>query len=150
MYSKYDYQKKLNYDSYENPFSRILTELKTRLPDSNYQKELLLRGSFNNEVAAGMSQGLTLIDPEKDKQLFRQIDYEPLEQDKVNFDDVNYKINNRDKFDEGKQYINGLVDGVNENLKINNNLNNIFDGLKNNILEVGGVILLLLILFKKN
>ena len=149
MYSKYDYKKSLNYDTYENPFSRILTELKTRLPDSNYQKQLLLRGEFNNEVAAGMSQGLTLIDPEKDKQLFKQIDYNPLEFDKVNFDDVNYKLENKDKYDEGKQYINGLVDGVNNNLKINNDSNNIFDGLKNNILEVGGIALLLLILLKK-
>ena len=150
MYSKYDYQKQLNYNTYDNPFTRLLEGLKTKLPDSNYQKELLLRGSFNNEVAAGMSQGLTLIDPEKDKQLFKQIDYEPLEFNNVNFDDVNYKLENRDKYDEGKQYVNGLVDGVNENLKINNNLNNIFDGLKNNLYESVGLLLLILILFKKN
>jgi len=82
MYSKYDYKKTLNYDTYENPFRRMLTEiksLKTNLPDSVYQKELLLRGEFNNEVAAGMAQDLTLINPDADKKLFKQIDYEPLE-----------------------------------------------------------------------
>ena len=158
MYSKYDYKKSLNYDSYENPFRRMLTEIKnfkTNLPDSVYQKELLLRGEFNNEVAAGMAQDLTLINPDADKKLFKQIDYEPLEQDKVNFDDVNYKLDNRDKYDEGKAIINGAVDAVNDlNFKwetqIINWLKNFFgDSLADKLVKYLGIGLLVIILLKK-
>ena len=148
MYSKYDYQKSLNYNTYENPISRILSELKIKLPDSQYQKELLLRGEFNNELAQGFKDDLTLIDPDTDKKLFKNIDYDPLEFDKVNFDDVNYKLENKDKYDEGKQYINGLVDGVNENLNVKNEFGNILDGFKNNLFEGVSKFLLILLLFK--
>ena len=156
----YNYQPPLNYDNNNNPFGRILEKLKTALPDSNYQKNLLLRGEFNNEIAAGMSQGLTLIDPEKDKSLFKQIDYDPLEEDKVKFDDVNQKLDenyyNRNAYKEGYNTIDGTIDAYNSwekhtdfSFGLGDWFRKFYDQLKDNLGEGIAIIFLFLIVYKK-
>ena len=50
---------------------------------------------FNNQLLSGINQGLSLYDPITDTKLYKTIDYDPL--DKVNFYDINKKLNERDK-----------------------------------------------------
>ena len=116
----YNYKPPLNYnDASNNHLSRFLENLKNVLPDSKYQRDLLNKGNFNNTLINGYQQGFALYDdPEKDKKLFIKIDYDPLSEEKVNFDEINEKVqenyHNRNAYEEGKQTLNGIVDRANE------------------------------------
>ena len=78
MYSKYDYQKSLNYDTNENPFSRLLEQIKGPI---NYKQDLELKTEFKKELENGLSQGLTLRSPYEDKKLLTEVN-EDIKNDK--------------------------------------------------------------------
>ena len=163
----YNYNPPLNYnDASNNHLSRFLENLKNVLPDSNYQRDLLNKGNFNNTLINGYQQGFALYDdPEKDKKLFIKIDYDPLSEEKVNFDEINEKVqenyHNRNAYEEGKQIVKGAVDKINsvsndtEN-KLKNYADDLIDKIKNlfkidgqALLKYGSFILLAFILYKK-
>ena len=84
---------------------------KKYLPSEQWKYKQSLYSSFNNELLGGLSQGLNLYDPQKDLTLYKPLDYKPL--DKVNFDDINKKIDeNDDIYNNVKSGLSGSIDGL--------------------------------------
>ena len=121
---------------------------KKYLPTENWKYKQSLYSSFNNELLGGIKQGLSLYSPDVDITLYKPTDYKPL--DKVNFDDINKKIDeNDDIYNNVKSGVSGSIDGV---LKgAGQGLNNFFSelfGLKD-LKIYAGIALLFFILNRK-
>ena len=81
------------------------------LPSESWKYKQSLYSSFNNELLGGLSQGLNFYDPQKDLTLYQKTDYKPL--DKVNFDDINKKIDeNDDIYNNISSGVSGGLDGI--------------------------------------
>ena len=129
--------------------------MNNRLPTYLWQQQTYLKGQFNNVLQNGFNQGLSLYDPEKDLKLFQNIDYNPINPNKINFDKLQDELDDKGKvYNQGKQLINGFVDGVNDavggteqNIKqAFDKVSNYFSNLGNDFkLILGGMILFLLL-----
>ena len=81
------------------------------LPKDKYKNKLITYNDFNNELVRGISQGLSIRDnpPEKDLELYKNIDTKPLEQ--VSFDNINNKI--KDIENDSNNVLKSIGKGVN-------------------------------------
>lgn len=120
------------------------------LPSDSYKYQLSLYSSFNNDLLRGMSQGLSLYNPEKDLTLYKPIDTKPL--DNVSFDKINKQIDENDNyFNNAKSIISGSLSGAMEgsgnglNKFITNTIGIDSNGIKTYI----GLFLVFLLLYKK-
>ena len=137
---------------------------KKLLPSNDYKNTVVYYGMFNNQLLSGINQGLSLYDPVTDTKLYKTIDYDPL--DKANFDDINKKLDenysrNDDLYNNSKAVVNGFVDTINKvGDKTKENLNKFVTGFKDDfmsffhidnktLIKIGGLILILLIIYKK-
>ncbi len=101
-----------------------------RLPSFDYQYKIDWYSNFNNQLMAGKNAGLSLYDDENDLKLYKYIDTKQISTDKINFDDINKELDEKGKaFNQGKQTIKGLVDGINQTFE--NTKENLNDSLKN-------------------
>ena len=73
----------------KNGKDKFTTEDGIKLPSSAWQKFTQLINNFNNELVNGFQAGLTVINPEQDKNLFQSLDLKPISLEVVNFDKVN-------------------------------------------------------------
>ena len=128
-----------------------------KLPDFDYQYQTSLFGNWNNQLLAGINQGLSLYDRDTDTQLYKTIDYKPIDTMTLNFDDINKKLdeneNENNSYNNGKSFIKGIVDKVNDvGTATENNINelkNIFQIDNKKIFEIAAVIFVGILLYKK-
>ena len=96
------------------------------LPSESWKYQQSLYNSFNNNLLSGLQQGLTLYSPDEDIKLFKPLDYKPL--DKVNFDDINKKIEENDNiYNNVKATVSGGLNGLLSDA--GSNLNSFFSNL---------------------
>jgi hypothetical protein len=82
-----------------------------KLPSFEYQYKLDLYSNFNNQLIKGYNSGLSLYDRDKDINLYKYIDIDPISTRKINFDDINNELDEKGKaYNQGKQVIKGIVD----------------------------------------
>ena len=81
------------------------------LPSESWKYQQSLYNSFNNNLLSGLQQGLTLYSPDEDIKLFKPLEIKPL--DKVNFDDINKKIEENDNiYNNVKATVSGGLNGL--------------------------------------
>ena len=116
----------------KNNKDKFSTDDGIKLPSSAWQKFTQLINNFNNELVNGFQAGLTVIDPEKDKNLFQSLDLKPISLEVVNFDKVNEITQNNynkndDIYNNARAEVKGVVDQINETG------NKAIDSLKNDL-----------------
>ena len=120
MYNSYNYNNRSLFRSNDN----------FKLPTFEWQKRTELKNDFNNELVQGFKNNLTLYSPDQDKNLFVNVDLEPIRSDNVNFDKINaitqenYNKNN-DIYNNASSAISGVID------QLNKSTNDTIDNLKN-------------------
>ena len=112
------------------------------LPNDRYKNKLVLYNDFNSDLIRGISQGLSIRDnpPEKDLELYKNIDTKPLEE--ISFDNINNKI--KDIENDSNNVLKSIGKGV------NSFVSEIFGINTENITKLGIFILILVLLYKKN
>ena len=96
------------------------------LPSESYKYQQSLYNSFNNELLSGIQQGLSLYSKEEDIKLYKPLEFKPL--DKVNFDDINKKIDENDNiYNNVKATVSGGLNGLLSDA--GSNLNSFFSNL---------------------
>ena len=96
------------------------------LPSESWKYQQSLYNSFNNNLLSGLQQGLTLYSPDEDIKLFKPLEFKPL--DKVNFDDINKKIEENDNiYNNVKATVSGGINGLLSDA--GSNLNSFFSNL---------------------
>ena len=96
------------------------------LPSESWKYQQSLYNSFNNNLLSGLQQGLTLYSPDEDIKLFKPLEFKPL--DKVNFDDINKKIDENDNiYNNVKATVSGGINGLLSDA--GSNLNSFFSNL---------------------
>ena len=96
------------------------------LPSESWKYQQSLYNSFNNNLLSGIQQGLSLYSPEQDIKLYKPLEFKPL--DKVNFDDINKKIDENDNiYNNVKATVSGGINGLLSDA--GSNLNSFFSNL---------------------
>ena len=120
MYNSYNYNNRSLFTSNDN----------FKLPSWDWQKRTELKNDFNNELVQGFKNNLTLYSPDQDKNLFVNVDLEPIRSDNVNLDKINaitqenYNKND-DIYNNTKSVLAGAID------QLNKSTNDTVDNLKN-------------------
>ena len=132
---------------YNQRRSLFTTDDKYKLPSFQWQKDVELVNSFNNNLVKGFSQGLSILSPEQDLKLFNNLNLDAISTDNVNFDKVNaitqegYNKND-DIYNNTKSVISGVID------QINKSTNDIFNIDSTNLKIYAGLIIFFMILNK--
>lgn len=117
----------------------------SKYPTYTWQKDTFIKGEWNNYLQSGFSQGLSLYSPEQDVKLFQKIDYDPINPNKINFDQLNDQLENRDFYDKGKALVQGVVDQVNKATdETEKDLKKTFNGVGNFVSNISSDIKLIL------
>jgi len=111
------------------------------LPSDRYKNRVVLYNDFNSDLIRGISQGLSVRDnpPEKDLELYKNIDTKPIEQ--VSFDNINNKI--KDIENDSNNVLKSIGKGV------NSFVSEIFGINSENMTKLGLFILVLIVIYKK-
>ena len=123
-----------------------------KLPSFQWQRDVEIKNSFNNELVSGFKNDLTLYSPEQDKKLFVNLDLEAISTDKVNFNELNKIIDdkytkNDDIYHNIRSGIAGVIDQVNKSTNDTvDNLKNMFNIDLSSLKIYGGLVILFLIL----
>ena len=81
------------------------------LPSESWKYQQSLYNSFNNELLSGIQQGLSLYSKDEDIKLYKPLEFKQL--DKVNFDDINKKIEENDNiYNNVKATVSGGLNGL--------------------------------------
>lgn len=101
----------------------------SRLPNFEWQYRNSFNNNFNNQLLAGINAGFSLYDRETDTKLYRNIDSETLNPNKISFENINKILDDKDtNYQKGKNLVSGIVDQVNiVGEATEKNLKNIFD-----------------------
>ena len=86
----------------------------SRLPSFEYQYRLDYNSNFNNQLLRGHNQGLSLYDYDQDTKLYKNLDTSLISTRNINFDKINNELDEKSNiFQQGKQFINGIVEQIN-------------------------------------
>ncbi len=120
------------------------------LPSNSYKYQQSLYSSFNNELIKGHNQGLALYDYNSDLNLYKPLNFKPL--DNINFDEVNERLkNNENLYENTKSSISGALSGLLEGTgKGLNEFTSKFLGIDSSGIKTYiGLLLLFLLIYKK-